>query len=332
VHILVWFVIALVWLTGPVANAGGDPGRPSSRAVLVLSQVNEPSDGSEIGIRDVTVWQRYSEHNVAVIAALLAQAALITWLLYELRRRNRAEVVARNITAELAQLNRIAAAGELSASIAHEVNQPLTGIVTRANAAIRWLSAETPEIERAKAALLQIVAAGHRAGEVVANIRAMFTKEAAERRPVSINTVIDTVLRIVHADLEKYQVTVKVRLNEGLPSVMGSRVQLEQVILNLVMNAIESMQSVQPRTLSVKSALNNTNEVHVAIQDTGPGVDPSNLKRVFKPLFTTKPSGMGMGLSICRSIVESHNGRIWVTSGSENGSTFEFIMPAKSQS
>jgi signal transduction histidine kinase len=232
--------------------------------------------------------------------------------------------------AELAHMNRIATAGELSASIAHEVNQPLSGITLRANAALRWLAAETPDINKVRAALTQIVEAGHRAADVVTSIRAMFKKDTNQRTPTDINNLILTVLAIVQVDLRTKGVELRTELDGDLPFIKGDKVQLQQVLLNLVVNAADAMQSVQRRVLTVRSEKSKPDTVHVAINDTGPGVDPSNIDRIFKPLFTTKASGMGMGLSICRSIIESHGGRIWVSPGADGGSTFEFELPTKS--
>jgi signal transduction histidine kinase len=231
---------------------------------------------------------------------------------------------------ELTYMNRRSAAGQLSASIAHEVLQPLTGITTRASAGLRWLRAETPNLEKAGAALEQIVIAGHRASDIVTSVRAMFRKDTSERLPVDINGLILTVLAIVRIDLQKNGVELQTQLDARVLIVEGDKVQLQQVILNLVMNAIEAMQPVRPRVLKVKSEQSKLDMVHVSIEDTGTGIDPSNLNRVFSPLFTTKERGMGMGLSICHSIIESHNGRIWVSPGVTKGSIFQFELPAKS--
>jgi C4-dicarboxylate-specific signal transduction histidine kinase len=228
---------------------------------------------------------------------------------------------------ELTYMNRRAAAGQLSASIAHEVNQPLTGIATRASAALRWLRAETPNLERAGAALEQIVVSSHRAAEIIDSVRAMFRKDTSERLSVDINGLILTVLAILRIDLQRNGVELQTQLDERVLVVEGDKVQLQQVVLNLVMNAIEAMQSVRPRILKVKSGQSEPGMVHVSIEDTGAGIDPSNIKQVFSPHFTTKERGMGMGLSIYRSIIENHNGRIWVSPGIDKGSIFQFELP-----
>jgi signal transduction histidine kinase len=286
--------------------------------------------GSTIYFRNQTVWEQYRVPILAIIATFLVQAALICGLIFEHRRRNLAEIQSRNAMTELAYMNRRAAAGQLSASIAHEVGQPLTGIATRASTALRWLRAETPNLEKAGAALEQIVAASHRAAEIIASVRAMFRKDTSDRLPVDINGLIVTVLAIVRIDLQKNDVELQTQLDEKVLVVQGDKVQLQQVVLNLVMNAIEAMQSVRPRVLKVKSEQSKPEMVHVSIEDTGTGIDPSNLKRVFSPLFTTKERGMGMGLSICHSIIENHNGRIWVSPGVNRGTIFQFELPAKS--
>jgi len=254
---------------------------------------------------------------------------LIVLLLYEHRRRHRAEIERRNTLSELAQVNRLATAGELSASIAHEVNQPLTGIVTKANAALRWLAADKPELEKARAALTQIVSAGHRASDIILSVRSMLRKDTQARSPVDINKLIWTVLGLVWIDLRKNEIELDTKLNDRLPSVRGNEVQLQQVILNLISNAIESMHSVEHRMLRVKSELDGSEGVHVSIEDTGTGIVQSNLDSIFKPMFTTKATGMGMGLAICRSVIESHGGRIWISPGIEKGSVFHFSLPAQ---
>jgi signal transduction histidine kinase len=285
--------------------------------------------GSEIRFRELAVWDRYRTQILAVMAVVLGQMALIFWLMFEHRRRRLAEVAARNITSELAHMNRVATVGELSASIAHEVNQPLTGIATRASAARRWLSGENPDVGKARNALDQIVEASHRASDVVTSVRAMFRKDTEEKHPIDINKLIWSVLGLVYMDVRKQSIESRTDLADNLPPITGNEVQLRQVILNLVMNGIEAMSSAVPRVLSIKSVYNGHNCVHVSIEDNGSGIDPSNVDCIFKPLFTTKPRGMGMGLSICRSIIEAHGGRIWVSPGAKCGSVFQFELPTR---
>ena len=282
--------------------------------------------GSGIFFREPTVWEQYRKEILAICAVLLAQIALITWLIYEHRRRSRAEVLARNSISELTHLNRVATAGELSASIAHEVNQPLTGIVARVGAARRWLAAERPDLDKVRAALDQIEAAGHRASDIITNVKSMFKRDTQDRSKIDIDKLVWAVLDLVYIDLRKHHIELKTELSDQLPPIFGNRVQLQQVILNLVMNAIDAMRPVQERVLSVSTTFNGDG-VHVWIADTGVGIAPSDVDKIFEPLFTTKEHGMGMGLSICRSIIESHNGRIWVSAGQERGSIFQLVLP-----
>jgi signal transduction histidine kinase/ABC-type uncharacterized transport system substrate-binding protein len=285
--------------------------------------------GSEIYFREPTAWDRYRSEILAICTILLVQGGLIFWLIYEHRRRNRAEVLARASMSELTQMNRMATAGELSASIAHEVNQPLTGIVARASAARRWLAGEKPDLDKVRAALDQIETAGHRAADIVANVKSMFSRDAQTKveAKVDINKLIRTVMGLVYIDLRKHEIELKTELGDQLPPILGNRVQLQQVILNLVMNAIDAMRSVPERVLTISTTSNGHDGVRISIADTGPGIDPADVDRIFKPLFTTKENGMGMGLSICRSIVESHNGRIWVSAGPERGTVFQLVLP-----
>jgi signal transduction histidine kinase len=283
--------------------------------------------GSEIWFRESSAWEQYKPQILAIAAAILAQALLIAWLLHERRYRRRAERTARETFSELTHMNRMATAGELTAAIAHEIRQPITGMVTLANAALRWLSGENPDIGRAQAAMNKVVAAGHQASDVITNVRGLFGKDTQEKTPTDLNTLIRSVLELVSIDLRKHNIENELTLSEQLPPVVGNEVQLQQVILNLVMNAIESMDSVETRVLSIKSENTGHNGIRVSIADTGSGIDVANLNHLFEPMFTTKARGMGMGLSICKSIIESHQGRIWVTAGAPRGSIFQFELP-----
>ena len=264
---------------------------------------------------------------IVISAALLLQIASIGWLIYKIGRRHRAEIQSRSAIAELTHMNRRAAAGQLSASLTHEVIQPLTGMVAGASAALRWLRADKPNVEKAEAALEAIAAAGHHACDIVASVRAMFKNEAPQKVPTDINQTIRMVLSIVAVELQEHGVELQTQFHEHLPTVQGDQVLLQQVVLNLIMNGIEAMQSVSPRVLKVQTDQPKRGIVRVSIEDTGTGIDPSNLDQIFKPLFTTKATGMGMGLSICRSIIESHGGQIWVSPAVNRGSIFQFELP-----
>jgi C4-dicarboxylate-specific signal transduction histidine kinase len=290
---------------------------------------NRLPPGSEIYFRQSTAWEQYRGLILAFCAALLLQGGLIAWLIYEHRRRHIAEVASRNSIAELAHMNRIATAGELSASIAHEVNQPLAAIGVYAHAALNWLKPERLNLNEVRTALTQVSTASLQAGEIIKNLRALFTKDTQNKGPVDVNKVISAVLALVGMEARKHNIEIRMQLDPRLPTVSGVEIQLQQVILNLVMNAIEAMQSVQsgPRELNVRSELSDSDGVRVSIEDTGHGILPSDVPRVFEPMFTTKARGMGVGLSICRSIIEGHKGRIWVTPGHRGGSTFQFVLP-----
>ena len=289
-----------------------------------ISEKNLPP-GGEILFRDPTVWEQYRAHILAVTAAILIQAALIFWLLYEHWRRQRAEILARTTISELSHVNRMATAGQLSASIAHEVNQPLAGIVANAQAALRWL--EKANVGEVREGLKRIVSDGHRASDIITNLRAMFKSDVQEKTLVDINKLVLSVLALVRIDLQKHEIKLQTQLDDQIPQVLGNQVQLQQVISNLVMNAIELMGSLQTRALRIKTELSQSNTVHVSIEDTGTGIKSSDVAQLFKPMFTTKARGMGMGLSICQSIIENHDGRIWVSPGATGGSIFQFELP-----
>jgi signal transduction histidine kinase len=247
--------------------------------------------------------------------------------LSERRRRHVAEATARQTMSELSPVSRVATASELSASIAHEVNQPLAGMVLNASACIRWLTAPSPDLGKVEVGLKQIVDAGLHASEVIKSFRGLFKRSTEERQPVQINELISNAISLERRDIDRHQVSLTLEQNEWLPEILGDRVQLLQVILNLIRNAIEAMSPDRARTLHIKSERDESGDVLVSVQDSGTGIDQQNLARIFDPLFTTKPQELGIGLSICRSIIESHYGRLWVTSKIGQGSTFFINLP-----
>jgi signal transduction histidine kinase len=285
--------------------------------------------GSEVRFRSPTAWEQYHWQIMVIAAVLVLQSLLIAGLFYEHRRRRQAEVEASRRMAELAQMNRSAAIGQMSASIAHEIKQPLAAIVMNAGAGLRWLARDAPNIEQAAHALKNIVGNGNRASQVVETIRAMFKKEVSNRTLVDINDAIREVLALLHIELDEHGVLTKATLNEGLPRVVADPIQLQQVIFNLVRNAIEAMSSTAAgaRVLRVRSEATETGACIVAVEDSGPGIEPEALNRIFEPFFTSKSKGMGMGLSICRSVVEAHGGRLSAASAKPHGAIFEIVLP-----
>jgi C4-dicarboxylate-specific signal transduction histidine kinase len=221
------------------------------------------------------------------------------------------------------------AMGEMAASIAHEIKQPLTAIVTNGNAGLRWLANATPDIERARAVLKRIVNDTHRASEVIDSIRSMFKNEGQAKTPQDINELIREALTLVRVEVENQRVSICTDLSDELPQVPANQVQLRQVLVNLIINAIDAMSTVnnRARVLRIKTEGHKLNGVLITVQDSGTGIDLPNLDRIFDAFFTTKSEGMGMGLSICRSIIESHDGHLSVAPAKPHGSIFHVSLP-----
>jgi signal transduction histidine kinase len=283
----------------------------------------------EISLILIPAVQRYALGWYAIrLFGLISGTLVLFVLLYEITT-----LYARLVEAVLAQRRereaRLMTGDAVSAAIAHEVNQPLSAMIATADAGLNWLTRAVPDLEEVKAALIHITADGHRAGAVIAGIRAMFKQEVRARTPLDVNEIIRGVLAAVHDELERHQVSVQVELTDSLPWVNGDRVQLQQVLLNLTTNAIESMATTdEARALDVTSEIHVAGGVMVSVKDTGTGVAPGDVDRLFTPLFTTKRHGMGMGLSISRAIIEAHDGRLWSEANAPRGSVFHFILPA----
>jgi C4-dicarboxylate-specific signal transduction histidine kinase len=248
----------------------------------------------------------------------------------------RRETDLREAQAELAHVSRVATMGELTASIAHEVNQPLSAALNNASACVRWLAANNLEEARQSASL--VTSNVRRAAEIIAGIRALAKKAPPRKEPLDINETIREVFALVRNALHSNRVSLETDLANDLPLIIGDRVQLQQVILNLLINAIEAMAEIeeQPRILWVSSKRriepsDNSEQVLIAVRDSGPGLDMNSLNRLFDTFYTTKPQGLGMGLAISRSIVEAHGGRLWATPNADFGATFQFVLPAHTQ-
>ena len=230
---------------------------------------------------------------------------------------------------ELARVTRMTTLGELTASIAHEVNQPLAAVVANAEASLRWLDRPTPNLDAVRQSVERVISDGNRASEVIRRVRALTKKSDIEMVPLDVNDVVTETIALVQRELVSHQVSLRTELASPLPWVLGDRVQLQQVIINLVMNGIEAMQSVTDRLreLVIRSGQDETRQVIVSVTDCGAGISGENAGRLFDPFFTTKSSGMGMGLSICRSIMEAHGGRLWAAANVPHGAMFQFTLP-----
>lgn len=248
----------------------------------------------------------------------------------DITERMRAEEELRRTQAELAHVSRVTTMGELAASIAHEVNQPLGTIVGNADICLHWLADDHPDLGQVREALADIASEGHRASEVIARIRALIKQSAPQKTLLDFNEVVHEVLGLIGHEVQWKQVTLRAELDGGLPLVHGDRVQLQQVLLNLMMNGIEAMSGIEGRAreLRVMTSSGEDNEVVTAVCDTGVGLKPQEAERVFKAFHTTKPGGMGMGLAISRSIIDGHGGRLWATANDGPGATFQFTLPA----
>jgi len=250
-------------------------------------------------------------------------------LLAEIAERKRAEEAYYEAQAELARVTRMSAMGALAASISHEVNQPLAAVVTNADACLMWLSSDPPNLEEVRSAVDSIAQQGTRASDIVRRIRAMFTKSTPERVRVSLNDVIREACSLVQLQASRNEVTLRIALMDDLPSALGDPLQLQQVMVNLLLNGIEAASVVadRPRRLVVTSGLTASGETLVAVRDSGVGINPKDEKRIFDAFFTTKAQGMGMGLSICQSIIEAHGGRLWANANDDYGATLQFTLP-----
>jgi C4-dicarboxylate-specific signal transduction histidine kinase len=241
--------------------------------------------------------------------------------------RRRTTEALRQAQADLTRVSRVTAMGELTASLAHEVNQPLAAAVINANSCSRWLAGDEPNIDEARAAAARIVQDGTRAAEIISRVRLLFTKGEETREVLDVNEIIREMIVLLRGEAAQHSVTIGPQLSGDLPGIMGDRVQLQQVMMNLIMNGIDAMKdSNGDRELVIASRRNGEEQVQVSVSDTGVGL-PKQHNEIFKPFFTTKSDGIGMGLSISRSIIESHGGRLWASDGSPRGASFHLTLP-----
>jgi len=267
--------------------------------------------------------------NLALAVAGITFIILAFASVASLFERKRAEEALRQAQAKLAHVTRVTTLGELTASIAHEVNQPLTGISSNAEACLRWLDRAAPDLDAARRSVQWIIKDCNRAGEVIRRVRALANKADIRKAPLDINEVVNEVIALVRREVFDHRVSLRMELASALPMVLVDRIQLQQVIINLVINGIEAMQPVtdRPRELTIQSRRDKAHQVLVTVKDCGVGISAENADQLFSAFFTTKPSGMGMGLSIGRSIIEAHGGRLWTEPNLPQGAAFHFTLP-----
>src|SRR5271156_319065 len=247
----------------------------------------------------------------------------------EIAERQRAEEALQKAQGELAHVTRVMTLGELTASIAHEINQPLAAVVTNGQAGLRWLELETPRLDEVRAAVERIVRDGNRASEVIQRIRALAKKNPTLMVSLDINDVIREAILLVQREVSSRGASLRTELASALPAILGDRIQLQQVVVNLVINGVDAMATItdRPREIIIQSQPHETREVMVAVRDSGIGLDAESADRLFNAFFTTKASGMGMGLSISRSIIMAHGGRLWASPNADHGAAFQFTVP-----
>jgi signal transduction histidine kinase len=345
-HYVIRTLESVVLHDASVANLFSRDGylkRGRTRSILCLPIVKQAKLAGVLYLENNLTAGAFTSDRIAVLELLASQAAISlehAQLYADLQQENierkraedelrRSEASLREAQSELARVTRLTTMGEMAASIAHEVNQPLAGIVTNANASLRWLAGGSPNLVEAREAIRRIIRDGDRAGDVTKRIRALFTKTRAAKERLDINEAIGEVVVLAGSEIRRNRVMLQMQLAADLPPVMGDRVQLQQVVLNLILNGIESMGTIQdrPRELVIRTQRGEgDDEVCVAVQDSGIGLDPKSRERVFDAFHSTKPDGLGLGLSISRSIVEGHGGRLWAVSNEGPGATFQFTL------
>ena len=302
-----------VWIA--VVNAG-------FRTGLAVPLLNDNEIVGIMGLGRKQV-QPFTDQQISLCRDFAAQASIAL----DSTRRERQY---REMQSELAHANRIATMGQLTASIVHQVKQPITATAINAEAALRWLDRQPPNLEEARQMLADIVKDSHRAGDVIDRMRDLIKKAPPQKDRVEINGAIREVIELTYSEAVKNGVSVQTQFAESLPLVQGDRVQLQQVMLNLIINAIQAMSGLAAGVRELRITTENTGSegVRLAVRDSGPGLSSENLQRLFEPFYTTKPEGMGIGLSICRSIIEAHGGRLWAIPCEPQGALFQFTIPA----
>jgi signal transduction histidine kinase len=285
-------------------------------------------EGSQVRLRELTIFEQYRWQSMAVFAALFIQAGLIVFLLHERHLRHDAEAESRNRMSELAHVNRQATAGELSSSIAHELNQPLGSILANAETAEMMLKSERPDLEEIREILADIKRDDQRAGEVIRRLRGYLTRTPFETKDIDLNQIMGETFKFLSVQATAHNIALYLQTAPGELRIKGDPVQLQQVILNLVVNSMDAMATIPyGRTVIGRTELNGGSTVEISISDSGPGIPADKLAQVFDPFYTTKDKGMGIGLSIARTIILAHKGRIWAENQSGGGAAFHFTLP-----
>jgi signal transduction histidine kinase len=321
----VWNNRAPVW----IADLNGQHDFPRLQAARSMSLKSALAFPVTINEDVMVIFELYSCKTIPPNHTVMDAVVKVGRLLGDILVRRRSELALQTAYSELARISQFSAMGVMTASIGHEIRQPLAAMVASANAALRWFSSAKPDVDEIREALESIVKDGRRTSDILETIRGMFKNDNQEVAPVDVNELIREVLALVHLNVHKQGVLIQTELNNKLPHVFGNRIQLQQVVLNLTINAMEAMSTIadRERILRVKSAIHEPGSILIMMEDSGSGIDPKNVERIFDALFTTKSQGMGMGLSICRSIIEAHRGRLWASAGVIHGSVFHVILP-----
>jgi signal transduction histidine kinase len=285
--------------------------------------------GSIVKFRSLSIWGKYKGPILGGLFFIIIETLLIFGLLVNLHKRKQAEKEARHRRDELAHVTRVATMGELTSSLAHELNQPLAAIRNYANAAQRFLSQGEPDLSKTREALEGIIRDNRRAAEVIGRVRGLLKKEEPRYRPVHMNHVIQETLTFIRSDSLLEGLSIETELAQGLPAVPGDRVQLQQVLLNLMLNAVDAMNKAKPdlRKLVIQTENEEDRGVKVSVRDFGSGIDEAHRDKLFEPFYTTKSAGMGMGLAISQRIIHAHGGSIWAENNPDGGATFYFTLP-----
>ena len=306
---------------------------PADMALFQQTAEQAPSEGRDFAFEHRLLMPDGSVKHLQIVAHRSAGDVdgemEFVGAVMDITKRKQQEDALDKVRLDLAHVSRVSTLGQMAASIAHEINQPLAGIVLNGNATLRWLAGESPNLHEARAATHRIVRDGQRAGDVITRLRSLFRRDASANEQLDMNEVVQEVIAITRAEVLKARATVRTRLARDLPPLSGDRVQLQQLLLNLIMNAVEAMSSAEERVreIVITTGRSERGELLVSVYDTGIGLDAGSRDTIFDAFQTTKSMGMGMGLAISRSIVEHHGGRLWATSNDATGSTFSFILP-----